>query len=69
MKSWMILLVALLAGGAGGLAVTLGFAPGRHLQVEEGSVPLSNLFVSMLQAVDPTIDRFMDSTGALKGLS
>ena len=52
---------------AGGRA--LGFTHGQHLQVEEGSVPLSNLYLSMLRKVSPATERFMDSTGTLAGLS
>ncbi len=50
----------LFAGGR-----SLGFSLGHHQSFAESTVPLSNLFVSMLQKVDPATDRFMDSTGAL----
>ena len=52
---------------AGGNA--LGFQHGRlHRFVGERKVPLANLFVSMLNAVDVPVDRFADSTGALTEL-
>jgi hypothetical protein len=51
----------LLAGG--------GFRHGHHLAFDpKGPPPLSNLYVSMLQRLGMTVDRFSSSTGALKGL-
>ena len=51
---------------AGGRA--LGFSLGQHLRVEEGSTPLSNLYLSMLRKLQPGAGRFMDSTGTLDAL-
>lgn len=49
------------AGGGG-----LGFNHGKlHAFAGEKKVPLANLFVSMLNAVDVPVDRFADSTGAM----
>lgn len=58
----------LLAGRGGGTIV-----PGRHLAAE-GSVPLCNLYLSMLRSLDVTIDgaeiaAFGDSEGPLAGLA
>jgi hypothetical protein len=51
-----------LAGRGGGALAT-----GRHL-VYEKKTPLCNLYASMLGAVGAPVERFGDSTGALKGL-
>jgi hypothetical protein len=51
-----------LAGRAGGRIDT-----GQHLVYTEDS-PLSNLYVSMLDAFGTPVDRFADSTGPLPGL-
>ena len=52
---------------AGGGA--LGFEHGKlHRFVGDDKVPLANLFVSMLQAVDVPVERFADSTGPLSDL-
>ena len=53
----------LLAGGN-----KLGLKHGQYLRFEE-KTPLSNLFVSILQAMELPIDQFVDSTGTLSGLS
>ena len=53
----------LLAGGN-----KLGLKHGQYLRFEE-KTPLSNLFVSILQAMELPIDKFVDSTGTLSGLS
>jgi hypothetical protein len=51
----------LLAGG--------GFKHGQHLAFDqENNLPLSNLFVSMLQRMDIEADSFGSSTGTLAGL-
>jgi hypothetical protein len=53
-----------LAGGS-----KLGFKHGKlHKFVGEKKVPLSNLFVSMLNAVDVPTEKFADSTGDMKEL-
>ena len=47
----------------------LGFQHGAlHRFVGEEKVPLANLFVSMLDAVDVPVERFADSTGPLTAL-
>ena len=52
---------------AGGNA--LGFEHGRlHRFVGDRKVPLANLFVSMLEAVDVPVERFADSTGPMTEL-
>jgi hypothetical protein len=52
---------------AGGKA--LGFKHGNlHSFEGEKKVPLSNLFVSMLNAVDAPTDKFADSTGEMTGI-
>ena len=52
---------------AGGGA--LGFAHGKlHRFVGADKVPLANLFVSMLRAVDVPVERFADSTGPMTEL-
>jgi hypothetical protein len=53
----------LLAGGGG-----LGLKRNQYLRFSE-NVPMSNLFVTMLQALGVETDRFGDSTGALTGLT
>ena len=53
----------LLAGGS-----SLGLKHNHFLKFDE-KTPMSNLFVSMLQALDVPVDRFADSTGTLNGLS
>jgi hypothetical protein len=50
----------LLAGRAGGL-----LEPGEHLAASSGSVPLCNLYLSMLDRMGVKVDRFGDSTGRL----
>jgi hypothetical protein len=50
----------LLAGG--------GFRHGQHLHHEQGKVPATNLFVSMLQRFGIETDSFNRSTGTLNGL-
>ena len=51
----------LLAGG--------GFRHGQHLTFKrDNNLPLSNLFVSMLQQMDLQVDSFGSSTGTLTGL-
>lgn len=53
----------LLAGGG-----RLGLKHNQYLKFAE-STPMSNVFVSMLQALGVEADRFVDSTGPLAGLS
>ena len=53
----------LLAGGG-----KLGLKHGKYLKFGE-STPMSNVFVSMLQAMGLEKERFVDSTGTLTGLS
>jgi hypothetical protein len=55
-------LPVLLGGGAGGRLAT-----GQHL-VYGADSPLSNLYVSMLDAFGTPVDRFADSTGPLQGV-
>ena len=50
----------LLAGGSG-----LGLKHNQYLHFSE-KTPMSNLFVSMLKALDVPEDRFVDSTGAVE---
>ena len=51
------------------LGCSLGFQHGNlHRFVGERKVPLANLFVSMLRAVDVPADRFADSTGPMTDL-
>src|SRR5262249_3182159 len=46
-----------------------GFRHGQHLAFDQKDPPpLSNLYVSMLQRLGMTVDRFSSSTGTLKGL-
>ena len=52
----------LLAGGS-----QLGLTHNQYLRFDE-KTPMSNLFVSMLQAVGMEVDRFADSTGTLTGI-
>lgn len=52
----------LVVGGLGGGRIDAG----RHLMFTEDS-PLSNLYVSMLDAFGTPVERFADSTGPLKG--
>jgi hypothetical protein len=53
-----------LAGGR-----NLGFKHGKlHKFVGDKKVPLSNLFVSMLNSVDVPTESFADSTGEMKEL-
>ncbi len=40
----------------------------QYLQYDEETTPMSNLFVSMLQALDVPAERFADSTGPLAGI-
>jgi hypothetical protein len=49
----------LLAGGANLIPV------GRHLEFQQGSTPLCNLYLSMLQKLGVAADSFGDSTGKL----
>lgn len=54
-------LPTILAGG--------GFKHGQHLNCDQkGETPLANLYVSMLQRLGLSTDRFSTSTGALQGL-
>ena len=53
----------LVLGGRGGGRIESG----RHLKFSEDS-PLSNLYVSMLDAFGTPVERFADSTGPLPGL-
>ena len=54
-----------LAGGNG-----LGFRHGSlHAFEGKNKVPLANLFVSMLNAVDVPVEKFADSTGAMSQLT
>lgn len=53
----------LLAGGR-----QLGLKHNHYLQFNESRTPMSNLFVSMLQALDVPTERFADSTGTLTGI-
>jgi hypothetical protein len=53
----------LLAGGK-----DFGLKHNHFLRFEE-KVPMSNLFVSMLQALDVEAESFVDSTGTLDGIS
>ncbi len=53
----------LLAGGR-----QLGLKHNHYLQFNEASTPMSNLFVSMLQALDVPTEKFADSTGTLAGI-
>ena len=55
-------LPVLLAGKAGGR-----LASGQHLSYEKDT-PLSNLYVSMLDAFGTPVERFADSTGRLPGV-
>jgi hypothetical protein len=52
----------LLAGGGGGT-----IHGGRH--VNSGSVPLANLYLSLLDRVGVNLERVADSTGRLAGLT
>ena len=46
-----------------------GFRHGQHLAFDkENNYPLPNLFVSMLQRLDLSIDQFATSTGTMRGL-
>jgi hypothetical protein len=56
--------IPLLLAGGGGLGIRLG----QHLAFEVDSTPLSNVFVSMLQAAGLPQERFQDSRGTLTGL-
>ena len=53
----------ILAGRAGGTVDT-----GRHVGYPE-ETPVCNLFVSMLERMEVSVDRIGDSTGALSGLA
>ena len=53
----------LLAGGG-----KLGLKHNHYLKLGE-SVPMANLFVTMLQALGVQADRFADSKGTLNGLT
>jgi hypothetical protein len=55
-------LPVLLIGKGGGT-----IRPGRHLRLPR-ETPLNNLWVSLLERMGVKVDRFGDSTGALKGL-
>ena len=52
----------LLAGGNG-----LGLQHNQYLRFD-AKTPMSNLFVSMLQSLDVSVDQFADSTGPLAGI-
>ncbi|MFN9041484.1 MAG: hypothetical protein ACK5YO_34665, partial [Planctomyces sp.] len=48
------------------LAVGANLIPvGRHLEFQQGSTPLCNLYLSMLQKLGVAADSFGDSTGKL----
>ncbi len=53
-----------LAGGG-----SLGLKHGQHLAYAQGQVPLSNLFLTMLQQGRMDVERFGESTGTLTGLT
>lgn len=53
-----------LAGGS-----KLGLKHGQHLAYRPGEVPLSNLFLTMLQCGGINVDAFGESTGTLNGLT
>ena len=53
----------IILGGRGGGRI----ATGQHLVYAEDS-PLSNLFVSMLDAFGTKVERFADSTGPARGV-
>ena len=55
-------LPVIVAGHAGG-----AFNPGRHLD-PGSSIPMTNLYVSMLNTMGVKLDSFGDSTGALKNV-
>jgi hypothetical protein len=55
-------LPVLLAGGGCGT-----LTPGRHLRFPTGT-PLNNLWLSMLNRMDATVEKLGDSTGTLHGL-
>jgi hypothetical protein len=42
------------------------FKTGRHLQVD--NVPMTNLYMTMLDKMGVSVDRIGDSTGILKGV-
>jgi len=46
----------------------LGRRHGQFHLLNEGKVPLNNLHVSILKALDAPVDRFSDSTGNLDGV-
>lgn len=52
----------ILVGGRGG-----GWHAGRHIASDKGT-PLCNLYVSLLAAMGTPVERFGDSTGAIKGV-
>ncbi|MCE2727524.1 MAG: DUF1552 domain-containing protein [Planctomycetaceae bacterium] len=54
----------LLAGGRG-----LGIAGDRHIKIDDGSVPATNLHLAMLHALGLRLPSFSDSTGPLGGLT
>ena len=54
----------LLAGGRG-----LGIAGDRHIKIDDGSVPATNLHLAMLHALGLRLPSFSDSTGSLAGLT
>ena len=57
-------LPVLLAGGGGG-----SLHPGRHIRYPvEKEIPLANLWLSLLDRMDTSVDRFGDSTGRLNDL-
>ncbi len=47
----------------------LGLKHGQHLAYRQGEVPLSNLFLTMLQCGGIDLDAFGESTGTLAGLT
>jgi len=56
-------LPVLMAGGGGGT-----IQPGRHIRYEK-EMPMTNLFLSMLERFGSPVERLGDSTGKLGGLS
>lgn len=47
----------------------LGLKHGQHLAYRQGEVPLSNLFLTMLQCGGIDVDAFGERTGTLAGLT
>ena len=64
-RTWITVAVPLLLAGGN----KLGFKHGRlHEFIGDTKVPLANLFVSMLNAVDVPIEKLADSTGKMSQL-